>query len=41
MQSTIYVEMANGVTTDDLHHHLVSAYEVRIEYCILVSHFSL
>jgi hypothetical protein len=41
MQSTIYVEMPTGVTTDDLYHHLMSAYEVFIEYCIPVSHFSL
>ncbi|XP_078178052.1 putative N-acetyl-gamma-glutamyl-phosphate reductase isoform X1 [Carex rostrata] len=27
MQSTIYLEMPTGVTADDLHHHLISAYE--------------
>ncbi|KAJ4733655.1 N-acetyl-gamma-glutamyl-phosphate reductase [Rhynchospora pubera] len=27
MQSTIYVKMATGVTTDDLYHHLIATYE--------------
>ncbi|KAJ4800859.1 N-acetyl-gamma-glutamyl-phosphate reductase [Rhynchospora pubera] len=27
MQSTIYVEMASGVTTDDLYHHLIATYK--------------
>ena len=29
MQSAMYVEMASGVTTNDLYEHLKSTYEVR------------
>ncbi|XP_010096166.2 probable N-acetyl-gamma-glutamyl-phosphate reductase, chloroplastic [Morus notabilis] len=35
MQSTIYVEMASGVTTEDLHHQLKRAYEDE-EFVILL-----
>lgn len=41
MQSTIYVEMAPGVTVDDLYQQLSSAYEVIVKSCIgTVTHFS-
>ena len=38
MQSTIYVEMASGVTADDLHQKLKSTYEVCVfRTCSLTS----